>query len=235
MAAAKRANESWAAYWALLLPMVVLLGLLMSQSLLKPKWGYEVGGQISRAASTDIIFSIATAEAWTVHIQGPIPGWRNNISGNCIPKGWSLDRWEDGLGVKRYRLVPGGTKALFVWEHAMAGATGNTNYEVFAKVPGGYRDVGSIWFDSYRCTKPDARGRPRVVTEIHNSADDSTIILYVLTLQGFKGIASRDLHAAEGEISHDKRMFDRIFDRPSARWVDVVKIFHLGVTKRGRD
>ncbi|NNM85539.1 MAG: hypothetical protein HKL96_07270 [Phycisphaerales bacterium] len=234
MAATRRSNESSVAYGALLLPMVVLLGLLMRQSLLQREGGYEVGDRNSPAACRHIVFSLATAEAWAVHVQEPLPGWRNNISGNRIPKGWSLDRWEGGLGVKRYRLVPGGAKALFIWEHQLAGATGNTTYEVFAKVPGGYRDVGPIWFDSYRCTSPDARGRPRVVTEIHNSADDSTIVLYVLTRHGFKGIASRNLHLADGEINRDRRLVDRIFfDRPRGSWTDVVELFHLRATETG--
>ncbi|MGC8552115.1 MAG: hypothetical protein ACP5O7_04530 [Phycisphaerae bacterium] len=205
MAAARRLNESWVAYWALLLPMVVLLGLLRSQSLLQRDGGYEVGDRNSPATCRHIALSLAAAEAWTVHVQEPLAGWRNNICGNRIPKGWSLDRWEDGLGVKRYRVVPGG-----------------------------YRDVGFIWFDSYRCTSPDVRGRPRVVPEIHNSADDSTIVLYVLTRQGFKGIASRNLHLADGEINHDRRLVDRIFfDRPRGSWTDVVELFHLRATKSG--
>ncbi|NNM88859.1 MAG: hypothetical protein HKL95_10125 [Phycisphaerae bacterium] len=223
-------NYSAAAWTALVPPLLVLVGLPICA------WFSTGASRMAGAGGFHLreskpAFSLETAEAQTVLIQGKLVGWRHRICGNVMPKGGTLNQWEQGFGVNRYRLTPGGPKALFIWEHQFASVDGNIGYEVFARVPGGYRDVGALRYESLICTRPNRHGQPRIVTTWHWSAGECTAVLLVLTRHGFRAVASRNLYAGDSGTSHDNHLFDSIFfNGASAPRPDVARVFHLKVT-----
>lgn len=141
---------------------------------------------------------------------------------------WTRRLQGRSLTVDHYPLRPNGPRGLFIWGSDLAGATGNVDWTVFQKTLRGYRFVGELGGSNCVCTSPDDRGRPRVITTWNYGGCEYILQLYVLTRNGFRSIASREIHAGDCDgAAHGNRIWGHLISVQHPAWAYVRHVFRI--------